>query len=429
MKKFINTLLFVFLISGTYFFTSCSSDSPALGGDDDVITSEMEEINSFSIDDLMKMKAELESQGIEVPEIGLTEEESESTTRFSWSKPTIKAIKVSTKTLHPNGSGNYINVSGVLLVPSKTWSTGLQTFRIIVSPPGTYTSNDAAPSIAYKSLIANNQVLSFMYFWILQAQSQVILIPDYPGFGDSYGQCFHPYLDSKALVNSTLDLIKASRSTLLANGYRYKKDISIAGYSQGAYVGASLAREIETNSHGFSVNLLVAGGTPCNLKYIADAVRSSDYLQHTYFLPYALWGYKENAYPNLNISDFLLEPYASKSKAYYDGTHADLNEYFSHVPSEVYTEKFIKYMDTDQSMTYINQILDENSVKPWKNNCRFIMTHGTGDVSVYFQNAKDFAASQNQAGGQVSFYSTNGDHLSAFAPFFTTATTYLALYR
>ncbi len=435
MKRKINAILCTLFIVGlVVFIPACSSQTDDVIQDETTTNSELEELHSFSLNDLSKMKAELESQGIEVPDIELTEEEQEITTRGIFlENPFVKALKVSTKSLHPNRSGEYIDVSGVLLVPRKTLLTSLKNFRIVVVPPPTYTSNAAAPSVVFQrmSLIGNDWTPNFMYFWILQAQSGfVVFIPDYPGYGDSYGKCFHPYLDSEALVNSTLDLLDTAKKTLSANGYRYKKELIISGYSQGGYVATLLAREIETNSTlGHSVNLLFTGGTPCDLKYIADAVRHSDYVQHTYFLPYGLWGYKENAYPNINVSDFLLEPYASESRSYYNGTHFDLNEFFSHKPAKVYTEKFLKNLDIDPNLSYMNQILDENSVKPWKNKCKFVMTHGVGDVSVYYQNAIDFADAQNKAGGKVTFYPTIGDHVVGFVPYYVKASVYLALYR
>ena len=434
MRKNNKTISALLILMMMIFITSCSSEmDDVLQGEDD-ISSQLEEINSFSLDEVQRMKAELESQGIEVPDILLTEEDEEPTTRGIFlDNPFVKAIKVSTKSLHPDRSGEYIDVSGVLLVPRKTLLTSLKSFKIVVVPPPTYTSNASAPSIAFQkmSLVGKDWDLNFLYFWTLQAQSGcVVFIPDYPGYGDSHGKCFHPYLDAESLVNSTIDLLKAAQKTLSANGYRYKSDLAISGYSQGGFVAALLAREIETNpKHNLSVNLLVTGGTPCNLKDIADAVRHSDYLQDSYFLPFGLWGYKENAYPDLKVSDFLLEPYASESKSYYDGTHSNLSEYFPHEPNKVYTEKFLKYMDIDPDMAYINQILDENSVKPWKNKCRFVMTHGMADVSVYYQNAKDFAEAHKDAGGKVTFYPTIGDHVVGFLPYYSKATFYILLYK
>lgn len=417
------------LFLGLLFFQSCSDDD-SLGNVNSLKTADSldddlpGEIKSFDMIDLKAMKTELEKNGYDVSNLLLDDTISTGTTdtRGIWiPTPFVRAVKVTTKTLHPDRSGRYIDVSGVLLVPRKTLLTGNGTYRIAVVTPPTYTYNDLAPSNAFKrmSLVTENQDLNLLYYWVLQAESgYVVFIPDYPGFGDSYKECFHPYLDQKALVNSTLDLFKVARNKLSALGYRYKKDLVLSGYSQGAFVATSLAREIETNpSRDLSVKLLFTGGTPCNLNQIVDIVRASDHVQHSYFLAYGIWGYKENAYPNINVSDFLLKPYDTTSLAEFDGTHSDVNDDFPHVPAQMYTEKFMKDLDIDPSVSYLRGILAENSIQPWKNKCEFMMTHGRSDVSVYYQNAKDFADKQNKAGGKVTFYPTLGDHVTGFVPY------------
>ena len=402
----------------------------------DEVPVKSEVIATFDSSDLVNIKNKLAGLGIDVSGFKIDKSES-SKTKLPGLLPYVKALKVTTRTPHPNRSGGYIDVSGVLLLPSKTIFTDLQKFRIMVATPPTYTLNNEAPTNLFKNfkskLKDNDFQLNFLAFFTLQASNGfIVFFPDYPGFGDSYKQCQHPYLDSKAMVNSTLDLLKASQNTLSSEGYRYKSELIITGYSLGGFVAASIAREIETNpSLGYTSNLLFTGGTPCNLKQITDIVRASKKTQHTYFLTYGLWGYKLNAYPNINIKDFLKEPYASTSLSYFDGTHGDLevNAYFSQYPKKMYTEKFIKYLDTDPSLAYMNDILNENSVKPWKNKCRFIMTHGISDVSVYYQNAYDFSIQQNKNGGKVTFIPTEGDHIIAVKPYFDKMTFYTALYK
>ena len=434
MKKSILSSFLIPLVLGVFLLIACN-DTEDISLSSDAHDEEISDgpITSFNVDDLRSMKSKLEGRGIDVSDIDLAEQDEAQTRGVLFENPFVNAIKVTTRSLHPNRSGQYIDVSGVLLVPRKTSRTKQKNFRIIVVPPSTYTYNNSAPSIAFQrmSLLNDESTLNYLYFWTLQAQSGfVVFMPDYPGYGDSYKQCFHPYMDAEALVNSTLDLLKSAQRTLTDNGYQYKKELVISGYSQGAFVSASLAREIETNpAHNLDVSLLFIGGSPCNLKYIADEVRRSDYTSHTYLVPFALWGYKENAYPHMKVSDILKEPYASGSKSYYDGTHKELNKEFSHNPSEVYTEKFLKYMDQDPDMLYINDILDKNSVKPWVNKCDFVMTHGVDDETVYYQNAKDFAEKQKEIGGKVKFYSTWGEHTPGFIPYYIRASAYLPFYR
>ncbi|MDR3059245.1 MAG: lipase family protein [Prevotella sp.] len=425
-KRTLNLFLVLFFV----FFYSCQNDEfdSVTNVDDDPLEEGV--LATFDISDLEIMEQHLLNSGIELPE--LAEDSVPQTKGIFLNDPLVKAIKVSCKTPHPSGNGTYINASGVLLVPKRTIFTSLSTFRIIVATPGTYTANNAAPSNAFKNIsLVSNGDININYFWTLQAKrGYVVLMPDYPGFGDSYGECFHPYLDSKALVESTIDLLGTARNVLSANGYRYKKELVISGYSQGGFVAAALARELETNtSHGYKVNLLFTGGTPCNLKMIADIVRASDETVHTYFLPYAVWGYKLNKYPFVDVNSIMKEPYASTSKELFDGTRGDLNEEFPHKISDLYTERFIKNLDIDPSLQYLNTILVENSVEPWKNDCKFIMTHGIDDVSVYYANAKDFADKQNAIGGKVKFWPTLGDHVLAFVPYYTKLSTELIFHK
>jgi len=133
-----------------------------------------------------------------------------------------------------------------------------------------------------------------------------------------------------------------------------------------------------------------------------------------YLFPLALMGYKKNGYPHLEVSDFLNEPYATQTSTYLDGVHDDFDNFFPTETALLFTENFIH----NEQMEDVNHILDENSVKPWKNKCKFIMTHGLTDETVYFAQAKDFSVAHNAAGGQVTFSETLGDHTGAGQHYF-----------
>lgn len=441
MKKFFSRIIIASLLGVTFTIQSCNNEDSFIDSSSNSVENlskassadvpvKSEVIATFDSSALLNLKNKLQKFGVDVSSFQLDKlkESNDPTTKIV---PSVKVIKVTTKTAHPNRLGGLIDVSGVLLLPPRTVLSDLTKYRIIVATPPTYTNNKTAPSNLFKDV--NLPDNDFLAYWTLHASNGfIVFVPDYPGFGESYRQCQHPYLDSKSMVNSTLDLLNAAKLTLSGEGYRYKTDLIVTGYSLGGFVAASIGRKIETTpSLGLSVNLLLTGGTPCNLKQITDIVRNSEKTQHTYFLAYGLWGYKQNAYPNINIRDFLKEPYASTSLSYFDGTHWDIevNAYFSQYPKEMYTEKFIKDLDTDPSLAYMNDILHENSVTPWVNKCRFIMTHGVSDVSVYYQNAYDFSVQQKKFGGKVTFISTEGDHIIALVPYLNKATFYTALYK
>ena len=441
MKKFTLKFFSFSLLGIMLIMQSCSNEDSLLDSSS-LSTASDETLSTFGLpnksgkirtlnyNDLIEIKNKLTAAKINLPDLELKEP-----SKSDKSKPFVQVLKVSTKTAHPDRSGKTIDVSGVLLLPTNLIPSSSLKNRIIIAPPPTYTYNKLAPSNAFKGFKWTDDDLHFNYlaFWTIQAYNGfIVFFPDYPGFGDSYKQCQHPFLDSKAMVNSTLDLFKSAKVTLTKNGYKFKKDLIITGYSLGGFIAASLAREIETNpSHGLSVDLLVTGGTPCNLKQIIDSIRASKKTEHNYFIAYGLWGYQKNAYPYINITDFLKEPYASKSLSWFDGTHydSDVNSYFSNRPKDIYTEKFMKSLDTDATISYVNDILVENSVKPWKNKCKFIMTHGVSDLSVNYQNASDFSKQQNQIGGKVTFIPTVGEHEEGVIPYYLNASYFTAIYK
>ncbi|MCD8081686.1 MAG: hypothetical protein LUF04_15210 [Bacteroides sp.] len=101
----------------------------------------------------------------------------------------LTTYKVSTETPHPDGSDRMITVSGVVIVPANYDGDSL---RFVISPVPTYTENDAAPSIIFSGerdipLLYTN-FLNYLYFTALNSlQGCAIFMPDYPGFGDSFG--------------------------------------------------------------------------------------------------------------------------------------------------------------------------------------------------------------------------------------------------
>lgn len=430
-NKLFKNLFLILSVTLAGIMHSCQSEIP-YDNDLQAVSPEenVTELRTFEPSELAELENILNEKGITI------EEDTSLQTRGIFLNDLyVRALKVSCKTPHPNGNGTYVDMSGVLLVPKKTIFTKFVNHRMIVAMPPTYTLNKEAPSNMFKSvsLISDEWSFNFFYFFTLQARAgHVVLIPDYLGFGDSYKQCVHPYIESKPMVSSVIDLIKTAKNQLSSNGYRHKDEVILTGYSQGGFMAVSVARELELNpSHNIPVNLLVSGGTPCNLKQITDIVRRSNFILHSFFMPNAIWGYTQNGYPQIKINDVLQEPYASQLAYAFDGTKnfLKMNTIFAHKVSKLYTEKFINDLDTDPNLAYINEILIENSIKPWVNKCRFVMTHGISDNSVYYENAKDFADQHNASGGKVTFHPTAGEHVLGAIPYYIKASSYFPFYR
>ena len=323
----------------------------------------------------------------------------------------VRVYKVVTATDHPSATATKISLSGILIVPPPGEG---RTCRQVVAPPYTYVMNRDAPTLR----VANGTLDAFLMFWMLEAYRNgfAVMIPDYPGFGDSYGRCYIPYVEKEAMVRTTVEYVNAARAVLVKENYRKKDGFVLSGYSLGAYVSLQLARAFETNapSDDTAVDLLVAGGAPCDLLKEANLIRASETTTQAHLFPLALLGYKKNSYPHLSMTDYLNEPYASGAAVHLDGQHDDFEVFFTNRTSDLFTGMFLK----NEGMDEINGILEANSVKPWKNKCRFVLIHGTDDETVYYRQAKDFAQEQEQYGGSVSFVDVAGTHTGAGMWFF-----------
>jgi pimeloyl-ACP methyl ester carboxylesterase len=393
---------------------ACSDDddSKTLPGQTDDLPEgvKYEPLKEYSLDDLKRLesdfkKAYMAGSGLDFLSLIDLSVKYEGTVQ-------LRVYKVSVTSAHPARADAKINLSGLLIVPP---AEKKRTYRRVVAPPYTYVLKKEAPTLR----VANDNLDPHILFWLIEAfnHGYAVMIPDYPGFGDSFDQCFIPYVEKAPMVRTTVEYVEAARSVLRKEQYDLKGGFIISGYSLGAYVSLQLAREYETNSAAYKdhpVDLLLVGGSPCNLLQEANLIRASENTPQSHLFPLTLLGYKENGYPHLVTADYLREPYASGTALQLDGLHEDYERYFTGKTAELFTENFLKNEGQDE----INRILSDNSVKPWKNTCKLIMTHGEDDKTVYYDQARDFALEQEQYGGSVTFQKTAGTHTGAGVWFF-----------
>ena len=324
----------------------------------------------------------------------------------------LRTVKVTCQSIHPSGSAERIPLSGVLFLPPVVDSARMHSQLLAL--PYTYVLNRQAPTRQLTDY-ASSRLEAYMLFGILLAtRGYIVLMPDYPGFGDSFGRCAISYVEQRPMVRATIDFIRAAQRVLQEMHYRKKDTLTITGYSLGAYVATQTVRELETGVTSIAeltVDRLWVGGTPCDLKRIADEAKASDHLPTPYLLPLAINGYRRNGYPTLAISRILKAPYATQLSIRFDGSNEAYSNALPTRASDLFTEAFIRG-DADASAP-IDAILQANSLKPWHNRCAFVMLHGRSDRTVYFDNARTYADRHNAAGGQVNFQEVPGNHKEA----------------
>ena len=337
----------------------------------------------------------------------------------------LRAFKVMYSSANPNGSDGRITLSGVLLVPPAIDSMTLH--RQILAPPYTYVLDKQAPTRQLTNYDAS-ALEAYLIFWMWQAsRGYIVMIPDYPGFGDSYGKCFIPYIEKKTMVRTTVDFIRASQKVLQENHYAKKKNMLVTGYSLGGFVATQVARELEVNpTDGLTVDLLLAGGTPCLLKNISDEIKTSETMPEPYLLPLAIYGYQKNSYPDLEVTRLLKEPYASKLAVYFDGKSHTYKD-FPDKTHDLFTDAFIH--NTNHANVQIERILEANSLEPWDNRCEFVLIHGKDDRTVHFENVRTYTTKHHAFGGKVKLIDVPGDHTGAGVSYFIYLMSYLPRYK
>ncbi|MDR0732462.1 MAG: alpha/beta hydrolase [Dysgonamonadaceae bacterium] len=393
MKKLTKSYLFLLFAVYCMGFAGCSGESDPEVGLPHGVKYEM--LKKYSLSELKFMEA---VSGLNLIDEDVTYKE-------------IHIYKVSVESDHPGKAAEKVNLSGLLIVPPR--EAGRE-YRQVVVPMYTYVLDDEAPTLHVKNGSPDFHTL----FWLMVAfnHGYAVMIPDYPGHGDSFGQCYIPYMDKTEMVRTTLDYVNASRAVLAKKQYGQKGGFILSGYSLGAFVAVQVARELETNDayKELPVDLLFTGGTPCDLLRQAELIRADDEFSSSYLYPLLLLGYKENNYPHLNMSDYLKEPYASEAINYLDGSPKDYGNYFPKNPQELFTENFLN--NTGQGV--INEILEENSVKTWENRCKFIMFHSPDDEITYYDQAAAFVQEQQQH-GEVTLIDGENTHTAAALLYFS----------
>ncbi|MCC8199067.1 MAG: hypothetical protein LIP06_10960 [Tannerellaceae bacterium] len=353
----------------------------------------------------------------------------------------LRTFKVSTPFPNPDGSGTMIDISGVVIVPVDATDS----LRFIISTPPTYTENTSAPSNIFSGELPlfYEDFLNYQYFFAINAaQGCAIFIPDYPGYGDSYQQCFHPYLVKEALVNSTIALAQVAREGLAENGYLLKKENLITGYSQGGFVATATGRELDLNgdSYGLPINLLVSGGTPANITIVKNIARGDQILSIPQFYslplsfvyPYAILGYKENGNPDLEVSDLINSPYDEGCYEYLNGQYS-VTQVLTYFPLDnlgLFTDDFLLDNQDNASVAMLDSLVAVNSIDPWVNNVPVKFIHGLIDEAVYYENITDFIDRMEDLGGTPDLY-TNPvtEHLLTLVDYYVQIAGYITEYK
>jgi pimeloyl-ACP methyl ester carboxylesterase len=144
--------------------------------------------------------------------------------------------------------------SGLVIVPDLGSST--EELPWISLQHGTVASKKEAPSLNPSEGLYE------------ASQGFVTAVMDYIGYGSSAAE-FHPYLIEGAYVPAGVDLLRATRSLIAAQGLKLGK-LFLKGYSEGGYATMALQKALETDyAAEFSITASAPAAGPYDLEVAA----------------------------------------------------------------------------------------------------------------------------------------------------------------
>lgn len=267
-----------------------------------------------------------------------------------------------------------IEASGLVCVPTTPGNYPVLSFQ-----NGTNTVNAYAPSE-----FAINY--SYQLIEIVASMGYVVVISDYPGFGESF-QIPHPYLVAEPTVRSLIDMLYAVKELFISELTEISliNEYYLLGYSQGGWATLELHKAMEQDySSDFYLKGSTCGAGPYNIFLLLQNMVNAT----TYPMPIYI-GYIINAYTAYNqftnpVTDILNEPYASRIGSLYNGTYSsdEINSQLTTSISGLITPGFLSGFAASVKYSSVREALSRNSVSAWHSYKPLLLIHGEKDTSV-----------------------------------------------
>jgi pimeloyl-ACP methyl ester carboxylesterase len=267
-----------------------------------------------------------------------------------------------------------IEASGLVCVPGTPGEYPVLSFQ-----NGTNTLHANAPSL-------NVTDLSYTLIESISSMGFIVVIPDYPGFGNSE-EIPHPYLIAEPTVRAVVDMFYALNETGSTRfpGITIKNEYYLLGYSQGGWATLTLHKALELDYNmDFNLSGSVCGAGSYNMSELFISIIGSD----TYPMPSYL-GYIINAYSEYNqftnqVSGILNEPYATRLSSLYTGTLSlgQINNQLTTSISGLFKQEFLTGISSSPDYASVREALVKNSISPWNSEKPLLFVHGESDTHV-----------------------------------------------
>jgi pimeloyl-ACP methyl ester carboxylesterase len=284
--------------------------------------------------------------------------------------------------------GALTRVSGLIALPRNARLRGVVSFQ-----HGTESDRASSPSTPDPS----NGVLTAAAF---AGRGYLLIAPDYIGLGASAAK--HPYLHATTEANAVIDLLRAARIVVDANGYAWPSRVMLIGFSQGGHATLAAQRALEAAPiDGIEIAASAPIAGPFDLAAISfpNALDGASTAASTYL------AYMLNAYSDIygeRLGSALREPFATNVPALFDGSHGGdaVMAALPRMPREMFRAEFLASY-ADGSPNWLRDRLVENGLGEWTPRAPIRLFFGSKDLDVAPREAAVEAARLTQRGGDA----------------------------
>jgi pimeloyl-ACP methyl ester carboxylesterase len=282
-----------------------------------------------------------------------------------------------------------LNASGLVCAPATPGNYPVLSFQ-----NGTNTLHANAPSV-----FPDNY--AFQLIEIIASMGYIVVIPDYPGFGES-SQIPHPYLVAEPTVRSIIDMFYAVKELAASElpGITQKNEYYLLGYSQGGWATAALHKSIELAYYNdFNLAGSACGAGPYDISGLLQQMINAPSYPMPVYLGYILNAYKSYEQFTNPVTDIFREPYASRLDSLYTGllSSGEINSRLTtSIPGLLNPDFLSDY--SDPKYNSIRLALINNSVLGWHTYKPLLLIHGANDTHVNPISTENMYVSMMQAG-------------------------------
>jgi pimeloyl-ACP methyl ester carboxylesterase len=221
------------------------------------------------------------------------------------------------------------------------------------------------------------------------ATGYAIALPDFLGMGEKDPKVtIHPYQHAYHEANTSVNILRASREISTTENVSLNGQLFLFGYSQGGYVTAATAKEIQTN---LSNEFTVTGAVPMSGSYDIDGaqydlMKSDSAYATPGYLPFLTLGYNSVLGTLFNDpKDIFKAPYDTVlPPLFYAGNTGigSINQLCNPVPKKMFKDSIVNAIFADSLHPFRVALKANNLVKGWVPQFPIRLFYCSGDEQV-----------------------------------------------